>query len=59
MFGNIKKASPEEGEVMGERDGTCCSCGYKGKEETPCLGRIDKIHCVHWWDGPNDESGGG
>lgn len=35
-------------------NGTCCSCGYDGPEETPCLKREDGTHCVHWWDGPGD-----
>jgi len=35
-------------------DGTCCSCSYSGNDETPCLKREDKIHCVHWWEGPDE-----
>ncbi len=31
-------------------DGTCCSCGYTGSEETPCKEREDETHCNHWWD---------
>ena len=34
------------------KDGVCCSCGYAGEEETPCLAREDGVHCVHWYDGP-------
>lgn len=37
------------------RDGKCCSCGYEGSEETPCESREDETHCVHWWDGPEEE----
>lgn len=38
------------------RDGVCCSCGYDGDEDTPCLNRTDRVHCVHWWDGPTTEA---
>ena len=34
-------------------DGTCCSCGYSGADETPCLKREDGTHCEHWCDGPS------
>ena len=34
--------------------GICCSCGYSGKEETPCSQREDKTHCEHWWDGADE-----
>jgi len=34
--------------------GRCCGCGYTGLEETPCPERKDGVHCVHWWDGPED-----
>ena len=37
-------------------NGVCCGCGYDGEDETPCVGRSDGTHCVHWWDGPDDES---
>jgi hypothetical protein len=36
-------------------NGECCSCGYDGAEETPCEARADGTHCVHWWDGLEDE----
>ncbi|VVB53304.1 Uncharacterised protein [uncultured archaeon] len=36
-------------------NGVCCSCGYKGKKETPCKVREDDTHCEHWWDGPDME----
>ncbi len=35
--------------------GTCCGCGYTDEDETPCTGRKDGIHCVHWWEGPEEE----
>jgi hypothetical protein len=35
-------------------DGTCCSCGYNGAEDTPCQAREDRTHCEHWWDGPEE-----
>lgn len=35
--------------------GKCCSCGYEGKEETPCPKREDKTHCEHWWDGNQED----
>jgi hypothetical protein len=35
-------------------NGTCCSCGYSGGEETECPAREDKVHCNHWWDGPEE-----
>jgi len=35
-------------------NGVCCSCGYAGEDETLCLSREDRTHCVHWWDGPDD-----
>lgn len=34
-------------------NGTCCSCDYNGEEESECPKREDKIHCEHWWDGPD------
>jgi len=37
------------------KNGKCCNCGYEGTEETPCPEREDQTHCVHWWDGPNEE----
>ena len=37
------------------KDGTCCDCGDKNPEETPCKKRKDKTHCVHWWEGISDE----
>jgi len=40
------------------QDGTCCSCDYSKKEETPCLKREDETHCVHWWDGTPEEQRG-
>lgn len=36
------------------KDGRCCSCGYDGEVETPCLKREDETHCEHWWDGPEE-----
>lgn len=36
-------------------NGTCCSCSYRGAEETPCEARDDHTHCEHWWDGPDGE----
>jgi len=40
-----------------ELNGTCCSCEYDGVEETKCLAREDQIHCVHWWEGTEEENG--
>ena len=34
-----------------EVDGKCCSCGYAREKETKCEKRKDKIHCIHWWEG--------
>ncbi len=35
------------------KNGVCCSCGYKGKEQTECPKREDGVHCECWWDGPD------
>jgi hypothetical protein len=40
-------------------NGTCCSCGYSGAEETPCQAREDRTHCEHWWDGPDEREDAG
>lgn len=42
-------------ELEGYTNGICCSCGYGGEAETICMDRDDKIHCVHWWEGPDKE----
>ena len=39
---------------MAAKEGRCCDCNYEGAEETPCSGRADKTHCVHWWDVDED-----
>ena len=31
-------------------DGVCCACGYDGDEETACMEREDKTHCVHYYE---------
>lgn len=36
--------------------GQCCECLYAGERETPCPYRLDKTHCVHWWDGPDESA---
>ncbi len=44
------------------KNGQCCTCGYDGQEETPCLKRntakfnFDQTHCGHWWDGPDEQA---
>jgi hypothetical protein len=35
-------------------NGQCCFCDYEGAKETPCLEGPDRVHCVHWWDGPDE-----
>jgi hypothetical protein len=35
--------------------GTCCYCKTSEPAETPCEKSPDEQHCVHWWDGPDDE----
>lgn len=37
------------------KDGVCCDCGNTKPQETPCPKRKDKTHCVHWWEGENEE----
>ena len=36
-------------------DGVCCACGYGNPEETTCDKMPDRVHCNHWWEGPEDE----
>lgn len=36
------------------KDGTCCSCGYDGIEETKCPKQEDEVHCIHWWEGEEE-----
>jgi hypothetical protein len=47
----VKASAPVSIEAKG---GRCCTCGYDGPDETPCLSREDRTHCVHWWDGPDE-----
>jgi hypothetical protein len=38
--------------------GVCCACGYDGEVETDCPEREDGQHCMHWYDGPEDDASG-
>lgn len=51
--------APGQPDGDGGRDGVCCDCGYDGQEETPCPKRDDRTHCVHWWDGDEEDGDGG
>ena len=54
----IAQVRQEPTDIEG-KDGVCCSCGYTGDVETPCNPRIDKTHCVHWWEGEEESIGTG
>lgn len=43
-------------------DGVCCDCGDdegpndEDDDSGACASRSDGVHCVHWWDGNDDET---
>jgi len=37
-------------------DGTCCACGYVGKEEIECPKNIGESCCNHWWNGTEEDN---
>jgi hypothetical protein len=36
-------------------NGICCLCGFSGEEECECPDSSDKIHCEHWFEGPDGD----
>jgi len=53
-LGVITHVPASQVKIYAVANGTCCGCEYSGEQETECLKRDDKKHCVHWYEVEED-----